>query len=95
MDELEAAAAVMAMSFDEFAEEDLEQYAPHEAAAVDESHRPAVEAAAAQDENQGGNTVPSDPEIANPKVMNAPQMPLRTRCRPPIIRPDGHTHVPD
>ena len=30
MDELEAAAAVMAMSVDDFAEEDLEQYSPHD-----------------------------------------------------------------
>ena len=42
MDELAAAAAVTAMSIDDFAEEDLEQYAPHEAATVDESQRPAA-----------------------------------------------------
>ena len=50
-------------------------YALHDAAAVDEPHPPAEEAAEAQDENQGGNTVPSESEIANPRVMNAPIMP--------------------
>ena len=84
MDELARAAAVVAMSVDDFAEADLEQYAMHEVAAVDEAQRPAVEAAEAQDENKGGNTVPSESEIAHPKVINAPIMPLRTRCRPPI-----------
>lgn len=85
MDEPTAAAAVVATSVDDFAEEDLEQYVPHGAAAVDEPHRPAEEAAEAQEANDSGSTVPSEPEIANPKVTNAPIMPLRTRCRPPII----------
>ena len=37
MDELAAAAAVVAIATDCFAEMDLEQYAPHGAAAVDEA----------------------------------------------------------
>ena len=96
MNELAAAAAVTAMSIDDFADEDLEHSTHrmwHEAAAVDVPQRPAAEAAAAQDENLGGNTAPGEPEIAHPKVVNAPQMPLRTRCRPPITRPDGHACV--
>ena len=94
MDELAAAAAVVAMDTDDFAEMDLEQYAMHDVAAIDEVQRPAAEAAEAQDENKGGNTVPGGPEIANPKVANAPRIPRRTRCGPPITRPDCHACVP-
>ena len=50
MDELVAAAAVVAMAVDDFAEEDLAQYAPCGAAAVDEAHYPAAAVMEADEE---------------------------------------------
>ena len=79
MESLAAAAEVVEMSVDDFAEQGSEQYGLQDAAANDEAQRPAEEAAAAQDENIASNTVPCAPEIAHPKVVNAPKMPLRTR----------------
>ena len=51
MESLAAAAEVVEMSVDDFAEEGSEQYGLQDAAANDEAQRPAEEAAAAQDEN--------------------------------------------
>ena len=79
MDELSAAAAVMAMSVDEFGEEDFEQYSPQVAHAVDEAQPPAAEAVDVDDVMQGRSTASCRPGIANLKVPIAPRMPLRMR----------------
>ena len=79
MDELTAAAAVMAMSVDDFGEDDLEQYSPQVAPAVDEAQPPAAEAVIVDDAMQGGSTASCRPGIANPKVPIAPRIPLRMR----------------
>jgi len=93
MDELTAAAAVMAMSVDDFGEEDLEQYALHSAATIDEAQPPAAEAANVDSENDEGSTASGGPGIAHPKVTNDPRMPLCTPARPPLTRPEGHARV--
>ena len=79
MDELTAAAAVMAMAVDDFGEEDFEQYSPHETHASHEAQPPAAEAVDVDDVMQGGSTASCGPGIANPKVPIAPSIPLRMR----------------
>ena len=88
MDELAAAARVLAVAADSDAEEETEQPGPGVAAGRDERGLPADVEMAGEKENKDGEAARGQVGDANPQVTTAPCVPFCTACAPPFTRPD-------
>jgi hypothetical protein len=93
MDEVTAAAAVLAVSIDNYAGEDLEQDSRPATSTGTVEQMFAVQAMDMDEENEARAPALGDAGAANPKVMNATPLPSSKRCEPPLISPDGHTDL--
>jgi hypothetical protein len=93
MDEVDAAAAVLAVSVDDFAEEDLEQDARPASFTDPDDQTSAVEPMDVGKENKARTPAVCEVGAANPQVMKATPLPCSKRCDPPLISPDSHTDV--
>ena len=90
MDELAAAAAVVAMSIDSDAEEDLGQRGSSVTVGAGDAAMADVETSADDKENINGHAAVANPEDAPSKVPNAPPVLHRTHFLQPLTRWYGH-----
>ena len=93
MDELEAAAAVLAVATDGFADEDLEQRPTMGSVAGGEAHLPTDEVMAVDKENLSVDAAPRDTEDGAHKVLFPTRAPLRKPCRQPLPPSGSHAHM--
>ena len=93
MDELAAAAAVVAISNEDFAEDprDLEETGGSRSGA--DLRSPSIEASESDTENDGDLPELFNHEAANPKVWNAPIIPRPHAMRPAIHSTWWYAHV--
>ena len=80
MDEVTAAAAVLAVTADDFAEAEMEQEPQHSSSVTVDEQTPALDSMEVVKENEGGNPARSDVEDANPKVYIPPLHTIPKPC---------------
>ena len=88
MDELAAAAGVLAVATDSESEEEVEQPASCVAAGRDEGGSPADVEMVEDKENKDVEAARGQPGDADPQVTDAPRVAIPTPCAPPITPPD-------
>ena len=90
MDELAAAAAVVTMSIDDKAEEELGQRGSCVTVGACDATMADVDTSAEDKENNDGHAAVATPEDAPSKVPNASPILLRILLGPPLTRSDSH-----
>ena len=90
MDALAAAASVLAVGVDDFADDDLEQPSSCGIAAGDNAHAPMEESTEADKENFIVDAAPSQGEDANPEVTTTQETHARQPCVCNVTPPDTH-----
>ena len=90
MDELAAAAAVLAVDVDDFADDDLEQPSHCGVAAGIDAHAPMEVSTEADKENFTADAAQSQGEDANPEVTPTQENHARQPCVCNLTPPDTH-----
>ena len=93
MDELAAAAAVVAISNEDFAEDPRDLEATGGSRSGADLRSPSIEASESDTENDGDIPELCNHEAANPKVWNAPIIPRPHAMRPAIHSTWWYAHV--